>query len=259
MSGHIIDTNVNLSRWPFRRLPLDDTSALTDKLAQHGVAQAWAGSFDALLHKDIASVNARLAEECRKRGHGLLIPFGSVNPTLPNWEDDLRRCHEEHKMPGIRLHPNYHDYKLDEPVFAKLLKTADERGLLVQIAVSMEDRRTQHRLATVPDVEIAPLISLLKDFPKLRIVLLNCFRGVKRDLLVVLAGAGKVFFEISTLEGVGGIENLVKQVPLTRVLFGSGAPFFYFESAELKLKESALTDDQTKAILETNAATARLD
>src|SRR5262245_40336725 len=125
-----IDTNTYLSRWPFRRLPGDETPRLVEKLKAQGVATAWVGSFEALLHNDIAGVNARLVQESQSSGGGLLLPFGAVNPTLPDWEEDLRRCHEVHKMPGIRLHPNYHGYKLDEPVAAKLLAAAAARELV---------------------------------------------------------------------------------------------------------------------------------
>jgi predicted TIM-barrel fold metal-dependent hydrolase len=251
--GDWIDTNVTLGRWPFRRLPLDDTPALAARLRQHGVAQAWAGSFDGLWQRDIAGVNARLAEERRRHGRGLLVPFGSVNPTLPSWEEDLRRCHEQHQMPGIRLHPNYHGYKLDEPVFAKLLSRAGERGLLVQIAVSLEDERMQSALARVPEVDLSPLPALLKRPPAPRVVLLNWYRTVKGVLLKPLADTGEVSFDIATVEGVGGLANLLQQLPAEHVLFGSHAPFFYFESARLKLRESALNDGQMRMICAANA------
>jgi uncharacterized protein len=252
-AGPLTDTNVTLSRWPGRRLPLDETPALVARLRSQGIKQAWAGSFEGLLHKDIASVNARLAEDCRKNGRGLLVAFGTVNPVLPDWEEDLRRCHEVHKMPGIRLHPNYQGYKLDDPVFARLLDLAAGRGLLVQLVVTMEDERTQHPLMRVPHVDVAPLLALLASRSNLRVVLLNWSRGVSIALLAKLSAAGQVYFDIATVEGVGGVANLLKQVPGERVVFGSYAPFFYLESAVLKLKESVLSEAQATAIRTGNA------
>lgn len=248
----LIDTNVTLGRWPFRRLPLDDTSALVAKLRQHGVTQAWAGSFDGLFYQDLSTSNARLAEECRKHGRGSLVPFGSVNPKLPGWEEELYRCAEQHRMPGIRLHPNYHGYELDDAAFTKLLSLASKRKLVVQISMSMEDERMQHRLARVPHVEAKPLLSLLANLSGLRIELLNWFRAMRMELIKQLAAVG-VSFDIATLEGVGGVANLIPQVPLELVLFGSHAPWFYFESALLKLKESALNQQTDAAIREGNA------
>jgi hypothetical protein len=46
----MIDTNVYLSRWPFRRLRGDETPELVAMLRRAGVTQAWAGSFDGVLH-----------------------------------------------------------------------------------------------------------------------------------------------------------------------------------------------------------------
>jgi len=55
------------------------------------------------------------------------------------------------------------------------------------------------------------------------------------------------------LEGVGGVANLLAQVPPGRVLFGSYTPVFYFESALLKLQESPLSDEQLGVIRGENA------
>lgn len=249
----IIDTNVYLSRWPFRRLWGDEPANLMSKLRQRNVTQAWAGSFDGLLYRDIAGVNIRLAKACREHGEGVLIPFGSVNPKFPDWQEDVRRCQEDHKMPGIRLHPNYHGYKLDDPAFAELLKLATERRLMVQMALVMEDERTQTPLMQIPPVDIAPLPDVVKSTPGLRLELLNCGSHAERRGLPGIFEAGEVYMDIATVEGVGGIGRLVQHVPLPRVLFGSYYPYFNFESSLLKVQESGLEEAAEKAICQDNA------
>ncbi len=250
----MIDVNVSLSRWPFRRLPDDETPRLVARLKRAGVTQAIAGSFDALLHKDVEGVNRRLAQECRTHGDGLLVPFGCVNPTLPDWQEDVRRCHEVHRMRGIRLHPDYHGYTLDAPEFAELLTLAIKHQLIVQLSVMMEDERTQHPLVQVQAVDTSPLVDVLADHADATLVLLNSQRTVRGEALTRLAEAGNVSFDIAMQESVGGIEKLMKLVPHKRLLFGSHAPLFYLESALLKLQESDLGETIRRAITVENAS-----
>jgi len=253
VSPALVDVNVNLSRWPLRRLPDDETGRLVAKLRAAGVESAWAGSFDGLLHKDLAGVNARLAEECRERGGGILVPFGSVNPLLPDWEEDLRRSAEEHRMPGIRLHPGYHGYRLDSPLFARLLQLSAERRLVVELVLAMEDERMMHPLLKAPGVDVAPLAPVVRKTPGLRLVIVNGFRAIPQEALPGLLEAGEVHLEIAMLEGASGLARLLERVPLSRVLFGSHAPLFYFEAALLKLRESPLTAAELEAIGAGNA------
>jgi len=249
----MIDVNVSLSRWPFRRLAGDEPAALVAKLHQQNVSQAWAGTFDGIFHKDLASANARLAQDCRTYGRGMLLPFGSINPKFPDWQEDLRRCQEDHKMPGIRLHPNYHGYKLDDPAFRELLKLAAARKLIVQLALCMEDERTQHPLMRVPPVDLSPLADRVAAEPQLRLVILNCYPQLGLEALQKPASAGQVYFDLSMVERAGAVTRLANQVSFPRVVFGSNYPLYYFESALLKVRESELTDAQTKALSEENA------
>lgn len=248
----LVDTNAYLSRWPFRRLPGDEAPVLIEKLRTAGVEQAWVGSFDGLFHRDLSAVNRELARVCREEASGLLVPFGAINPTLPGWRDDLVACHETHAMPGIRLHPNYHGYTLDQPVVAELLDLANERGLLTQICASMEDERTQPALGRVPHVDLTPLLARLDRAPGPRWMILNAFRGTKPALVDELAARG-VTFDIATLEGIGGVGRLVERIGFERVVFGSCYPLYYFESAALKLVESLLAGVAARAIAAANA------
>ncbi len=248
-----IDTNTYIGQWPFRSLPTNTVDGLLATLSHYGVEQAWTGSFDGLFHKDVAGANARLVENCAVHDNGILLPFGTVNPTLPRWEEDLRRCAEDHGMKGIRLHSNYHGYTLDDAVFKALLEQATERNLLIQLVVTMEDERMMHPLMRVPHVDVAPLPSLLESLPSARLVLLNAFRGVRGKALDSLAAAKQIYFDIAWLEGIAGIRRIVGQIPMERLVFGSYAPFFYFESSLLKLKESPLTDEELAALQGGNA------
>lgn len=246
----IIDTNAYLSRWPFRRLAGDEPADFVARMRRHGVGQAWVGSFDALLHRDIGGVNARLAEDCRRHGSGLLTPFGAVNPKLPDWREDLRRCHEQFRMPGIRLHPNYHGYTLGDREFSEVLHLAAQAGLIVQLAVGMEDERTQHPLMRVPVVDLAPLAGIVKTVPRLRLVALNQKRDPSSKQI---AAAGQVWFDIAMVEGAGGVRALAADLPRGRVLFGSHFPLFPLESSALKVREAGFSAGEEKAILEDNA------
>lgn len=258
----IIDTNVNLFGWPFRKLKYSDTGALVAKLRKHRVVEAWAGSFDALLHKDIAGVNERLAAECRTRGEGLLVPFGSVNLAWTDWEDDVRRCHEVHRMPGLRIYPGYQPFDLKHPGLKRLVSLVAERGLILQIVFQMEDPRVHHPLTKLDVIDSRPLLEVLKGAPNAKVELLHFSGNVQGSDLAALVKETSARIDISRWEGNGAVgrmigatpeKNAAVRVPVERVLFGSHAPYFPLETGILKLIESPLNPEQLHAIMQGNA------
>lgn len=260
----IIDTNVHLFDWPFRKLKYAGTKALVAKLRKHRIVQAWAGSYEGLLHKNLDGVNARLAEECQAHGEKMLLPFGTVNPALPDWEEDLRRCQEKYRMPGIRLYPSYHNYTLQTPEVARLMQLAQKRGLIVQLAVRMEDPRVHLPVMRTPAVDVSGLPEILTDLPNLKLQLLNAFNGtepLRGQAGQRLIEKTQVLIDCSHVEGQVGLGKLIAgdrdngrpPLPVERIVFGSHAPFFPCENAVFKLFESPLARPQLEKVMRGNA------
>ena len=258
----IIDTNVNLFEWPFRKMKYSNTRMLIEKLRHHRITQVWTGSYEALFSKSINITNIRLSKECRENGKGMLVPFGAVNLSWPDWEEDLRRCHEEHKMPGIRVYPAYQAYDLSHEDFPRLVSLAAERGMIVQIVGTLEDTRVQHPIVASREISFEPIVDVMKNNPKAKVQLLNWNDHVNNELLKKLVTETSAMFDIAWLESTGGLGRLIdgnswfgkrSPVPVDRILFGSYAPFFPPESALMKLFESPLTLSQMKSVMNINA------
>ena len=246
----LIDTNVWLGRWPIRELPLTDPAALAAKLKADGVTRAFASSLDAVLHKDIGGVNARLAETCH--AFPIFEPFGAANLTLPRWEADLEAC-AKLKMRGIRLIPGYHGYGLDDARVVEALKLATSLKLAVQIVFQLEDDRTQNRLLTAKQPNLELLAPVLEAVPDARVMALNWLQHMTGRPVLRALSKTSLMFDIGMLEGISGIEAALKELPVEKICFGSFAPVFYHEAAKLKLQESELTVPQMAAITHENA------
>jgi hypothetical protein len=249
----IIDSNIHLFEWPFRKLKFARTEALTAKLRKHRITQAWAGSFEAVLHKQLDLTNRRLAEECQTHGGGVLVPIGSVNTAWPDWEEDLRRCHEQYRMRALRLYPAYHGYA-DHPESRGCLQ-ATEAG---PVQIVMRWRRAMHHQA----------INVCNASPSARRIEKNRRRRLQ---LIIGACSATTFLTWSTRtqssilppEGNGGVGRLIEgknpsyrgAIPVERLLFALACSFSPCESA-VKLFESPLILDQLEKLMSANA---RLD
>ncbi len=257
----IIDCNVHLFDWPFRKLKYAQTDALAEKLRRHRITKAWAGSFEAVLHTQFDAANRRLAEECRSKGDGMFVPIGTVNPGGPDWEEDLRRCHEAYRMSGVRLYPAYHGYGLDYADFAKLLAETAKRGMLVQIVLRMEDERCHHPALVIEAVDVGPLVEALKTLPQAKVQLINSAGRLLGKNVAALVRETQVTFDIAATEGNGGVGQLIAgtnysytgAIPIERLVFGSHAPFFPCESALMKLFESPLDLAELEPLMYANA------
>jgi predicted TIM-barrel fold metal-dependent hydrolase len=190
-----------------------------------------------------------------------LIPFGSVNLAWPDWEEDVRRCHEVHKMPGLRIYPGYQPFDLDHPEMESLLRTIAARGLILQVVFSMEDPRVHHPILNLGPVTFAPLLKAVQSTPNVKVQLLHFSgSGPGEDLSRFMTEAN-TFMDISRLEGNGAVGRMVgsitglpmARVPVDRIFFGSHAPYFPVETAILKLIESPLDAQQLRAIMQGNA------
>jgi predicted TIM-barrel fold metal-dependent hydrolase len=251
----IVDVNAYLGHFAFRRLRYNTAASLLALMDAKHIDKAVVSSASAITYRNAQAGNEEVAEEVRAHSD-LLIPFAVINPFYAGWQDDLKICHEQFGMTGLRLYPKWHNYQLSSPCCRQLINAATERGMVISIPIRVEDNRQRSWLLNVPDVPLEEIVELVKAHPKARFIFLNgigytrCPLGRKDNGLPSNYAIG-----LSRLSAVLANElgQLITNLGADRVMFGTGMPFNYPDPALVKLEVLDATEYDKEKIRSRNA------
>ena len=240
----IIDCNVGFGHWPFARFAEDTPAKLDSLLAAEGIGRAYVSAAEAVLYEEPEECNSWLEAKLAKTSR--LVPVPVASPRVMSWKSIMERK----GLKVVKLIPNYHAYSLKDERAVKLCSIAAERQVPVLIQMRVEDERGHYELMKVPGVSVDDIAALAGRLPSLRIVALCPYYGEA----VKLAAVPNVYVDISFVETFDTLRQLCDEAPVSKILFGSHAPWLYAKAAAAKLKLCSLTKEERAAIGSKNAA-----
>ena len=252
----LIDTNAYLGPYAFRQLRHNTPAELLKLMDRKGIDRAVVSSAIAVTYRNAQSGNEEVAAAVKPH-RDRLIPLAVINPFYAGWRDDLKICHAEFGMKGLRLYPRWHNYNLADQSCLEMIRAAAELKMVVSIPIRVEDSRQRSWLVDVPDVSLAELATLVKACPDARFLFVNGagFAGSplgkkSSDLPANYA------IEISRLSAVMGDEigQLLATLGADRVVFGTGMPFNYPDPSLVKLEVLTASEEDKEKIRWKNAA-----
>lgn len=180
-----------------------------------------------------------------------LIPLGSVHPADPEAVAHVRAFHEA-GFRGIKLHPYYQDFDLDEerlmPVYAALA----ECGMVLVSHTGFDVAFPRTRKA-----DPVRIVNVIRRFPTLKFVATHL--GAWEDWAEVRARliGLPVYLEIScALEGLPPDEAraMLMAHPADRILFGTDSPWNDQSEVLARVRALDLPPDRLDGLLGRNAA-----
>ncbi len=253
----IVDVNAYLGHFAFRRLRHNTASSLLALMDARKIDKAVVSSAAAITYRNAQAGNEEVAEESKAQ-RDRLIPFAVVNPFYTGWQDDLKICHEEFGMKGLRLYPKWHNYSLSSPPCRELVNAATDRGMIISIPIRVEDNRERSWLLNIPDIPLDEIIDLVKAHPKARFLLVNGQGYTGSPLGRKDNGLPSNYtIEISRLSALlaNEIGQLIANLGADRLMFGTGMPFNYPDPALVKLEVLDASESDKEKIRGQNAAT----
>jgi len=251
----IVDVNAYLGHFAFRRLRHNTAESLLELMDSKQIDKAFVSSASAITYRNAHAGNEELAEQVRGRSDRL-IPFAVINPFYAGWQDDLKICHEQFGMKGLRLYPKWHNYELSSTCCRQLVDAAVERGMVISIPIRVEDNRQRSWLLNIPDIPLDEIVELVKAHPKAKFIFVNGLGYTRSPLGRKDNGLPSNYaIELSRLSATLADElgQLVTNLGAERVMFGTGIPFKYPDPALVKVEVLDASEADKEKIRSKNA------
>lgn len=183
---------------------------------------------------------------------GKLLAFGSVHPDSDQLMDELDEVARLGLL-GIKLHPEYQQFYVDDERALLLYEAIFARGLRLVFHAGVD-------LGYGPPIHCTPerLARVLDAFPSERIIAAHMggYR-MEAEASQVLSGRRNLWMDLAFVAGVMPHQEfapLVRAHGADRVLFATDAPWTVFDDALQSVLDAGFTDAELRAILYDNAA-----
>lgn len=245
------DLNVYLGRWPFRCLRYSGAAGVSKLMARTGVGQALAVPLQAVFYKDCIDGVLEMLDDIGN-DRDKFFPLAIVNPNFPGWERDLRYLVEESGCVACGILPNYHGYQVYDDCSAALLKTLTEMKLPCLIFMRLWDERSHHWCMQVPPLTALDVTYILNTFPELRVAICNANLPSEGAALAPYLGDRAQTLFTTSYKSLN-LSDMVELIGAEHIAYGSGAPFFYPESALQQILDADIGEHARSLILNRNA------
>lgn len=180
-----------------------------------------------------------------------ITPFPSFHPESPQALDEIDEIHRE-GFQGIKLHPYYQDFFLDEPRLLPVFARIADLGLILVMHTGF-DIGFPRELRADP----AKIAALMRQFPRLKFIATHLGSWQQwQEVHEELVGTDAYFDIAFSLEFLPKelARKIILDHPADRVLFGSDSPWAAQQDTIGLLRSLELGPDREAQILGENAA-----
>lgn len=180
-----------------------------------------------------------------------IIPFGTVHPGFEDWENELETIHGA-GLKGIKLHPDYQEFYVDDPGVIPIYEKAAELGLVVLFHSGLD-------IGLPPPYHCTPerMKNVVRAVPGARLVAAhmggyNYWDEVER----CLAGENLYFDTSYCLHKMNRDQflRIAAKHGFDKILFGTDSPWRDQSEEVKRALGTKLPEDAAGAILGGNAA-----
>lgn len=179
-----------------------------------------------------------------------IIPLPSVHPGDPDRLEHLRRIRDMGFL-GLKLHPYYQDFFLDDPELVEFYETIKELDLMVVMHTGYDIGYPRIRRANPERI-----LNLLQMVPGLRLITTHLGGWDEwaevRELLTGLPVYMEISFALDFLDQLR-LRDLIENHPPEYILFGSDSPWADQATTLKMLAKLGLSDELFERIVRENA------
>lgn len=183
---------------------------------------------------------------------GRIVSFGSVHPEAEDLEEELQRI-KSLGLKGVKLHPDYQRFEINEPRVDRMFSMLEELGLPVTIHAGLDPLSPEHIYC-----EPEACAGMLRRHPKLKVILAH-MGGNERweDSLEHICGiGGEVYLDTAYSLFIPDelMLKMIRKHGASRILFASDCPWTSSEETMKKIDALPLTNSEKELIFYRNAA-----